>query len=141
MIKNISHVGIFVKDLDDAVDFFEKNYGAKVIWRKKFQEMKLESAFVEMGTARFELSAGLDSESMVSKYIDTSGPGLHHVSLEVDQFDQTLHKFREKGLKIVAEEDTEDFKAAFLHPASNLGILTEVIEPKEGSPIKKVAQE
>ena len=141
MIKNINHVGIFVKDLDDAVDFFKKTYGARVIWRKKFEDMKLESAFVEMGKAKFELSAGLDPESMVSKYIEASGPGIHHVSLEVDRFDQTISEFREKGLKIVAEADTEDFKAAFLHPEGNLGILTEVIEPKEGSPIKTIDRE
>ncbi len=141
MIRNINHVGVFVKDLDDAVDFFVKTYGAKVIWRKKFEDMKLESAFIEIGAAKFELSAGLDPESMVSKYIRASGPGLHHVSLEVDQFDQTLHQFREAGLKIVAEADTDDFKAAFLHPETNLGILTELIEPKENSPIKTVNQE
>jgi hypothetical protein len=52
------------------------------------------------------------------------------MSLEVDQFDQVIKEFKAKGLRVMAEADTKDFKAAFMHPQSNFGILTEIIERK-----------
>jgi 4-hydroxyphenylpyruvate dioxygenase-like putative hemolysin len=58
------------------------------------------------------------------------GEGIHHVSLEVDQFDQLIKEFKAKGLRVMAEAETEDFKAAFIHPQGNLGVLTEIVEPK-----------
>ena len=132
MIKKFNHVGIAVKDLDKAVEFFEKTYGAKLLWRKRYEDLKLESAFIAVGEAKFELSAAIEPGSLLNKYIETRGEGIHHVSLEVDEFDLTIKEFREKGLKVIGEAETEDFKAAFLHPQSNLGILTEIIEPKKG---------
>ena len=49
MIKRFNHVGIAVKDLDRTVAFFEKTFGAKLLWRKKFDDQKIESAFVSIG--------------------------------------------------------------------------------------------
>ena len=130
MIKRFNHVGIAVKDLDRTVEFFEKTYGAKLLWRKKFEDQKIESAFVAIGEARFELTASLEPESVIAKFIESRGEGIHHVSLEVDQFDQVIKEFKAKGSRVMAEADTEDFKAAFIHPQGNFGVLTEIIEPK-----------
>jgi hypothetical protein len=52
--------------------------------------------------------------------------------LEVDHFDQVIEDLRAKGLKVIGETDNADFKAAFIHPQGNFGVLTEIIEPKEG---------
>jgi len=130
VIKKFNHVGIAVKDLDRTVEFFEKTYGAKLLWRKKFEDQKIESAFVAIGEARFELTASLEPESVIAKFIESRGEGIHHVSLEVDQFDQVIKEFKAKGSRVMAEADTEDFKAAFIHPQGNFGVLTEIIEPK-----------
>ena len=130
MIKKFNHVGIAVKNIDRAVEFFEKTYGAKLLWRKKFEDQKIESAFVAIGKAQFELTASLEPGSVISKFIENRGEGIHHVSLEVDQFDQVIKEFKAKGLRVMAEADTEDFKAVFIHPQGNFGVLTEIIEPK-----------
>jgi methylmalonyl-CoA epimerase len=107
-----------------------KPYGVKLLWRKKFDDQRIESAFVAIGEAQFELTASLDPESVIAKFIEKRGEGIHHVSLQVDQFDQVIKKLKAKGLSVMAEADTKDFKAAFTHPQSNFGILTEIIEPK-----------
>ena len=130
MIKKFNHVGIAVKDLDRTVEFFEKTYGAEILWRKKFYDQKIESAFVSIGEARFELTASLEPESVIAKFLENRGEGIHHVSLEVDKFDQVIKEFKAKGLRVMAEADTKDFKAAFIHPQGNFGVLTEIMEPK-----------
>lgn len=127
----MNHVGIAVKDLDSAIAFFEQTYGASLVWRIKYEDQQIESALIAIGEVRFELTAGLDQGSSVAKFIAARGEGMHHVSLEVEGFEQVLAGLKTKGLKILAEADTEDFKAAFVHPKSNLGLLMEIIEPKK----------
>ena len=134
MIKKFNHVGIAVKDLDRTVEFFERTYGARLLWRKKFEDQKIESAFVAIGEARFELTASLEPESVIAKFIESRGEGIHHVSLEVDQFDRVIKEFKARGSRVMAEADTEDFKAAFIHPQGNFGVLMEIIEPKGQRP-------
>jgi methylmalonyl-CoA/ethylmalonyl-CoA epimerase len=130
LIKKLNHVGIAVKNLDRALQFSQETYGAELVWRKKFEDLKLESAFISIGAAQFELSASLEPQSVIDRFIEIRGEGIHHVSLEVDQFDQVIEEIKAKGLKVISEADTEDFKAAFIHPQSNFGVLTEIIQPK-----------
>lgn len=130
MIKKFNHVGIAVKDLNKSVEFFEKTYAAKLLWRSTFKGQKIESAFVAIGEVQLELTASLEPQSVIAQFIENRGEGIHHMSLEVDQFDQVIKEFKSKGLKVIAEADTKDFKTAFIHPQGNLGVLTEIIEPK-----------
>ena len=130
MIKKINHVGIAVKNLDRAVEFFQETYGAKQVWRKKNEKEKMESVLISIGQAQFELLASLEPQSLIDRFIESRGEGIHHVSLEVDQFDQAIEAIKAKGLRVISEADTDDFKAAFIHPQSNFGVLTEIIQPK-----------
>jgi methylmalonyl-CoA epimerase len=131
-MRGFHHIGIAVNNLEDAIAFFERVYGARVVWRETYREEKFETALVSLGHLRFELLSGLDSGSFVSKFIETRGEGVHHVSLEVDRFSEVIANFRQNGLKVIGETDTKDFRAAFIHPQGNFGVLTEIIEPKGG---------
>ena len=130
MIKRFHHVGIAVRDLDKAIQFFEETYGAKLQFRRILKDQKIETAFVAMGDARFELSSSLDPQSVIGRFIETKGEGIHHVSLEVDDFNKEMETIKSKGLRVISEADLGDFKAAFVHPKGNLGVLTEIIQPK-----------
>ena len=130
MIKRFHHIAIAVKDLDKALQFFEEIYGVRELWRSKMHDQKFESALIGDGNIRYELLAGLNSHSLVSRFIENKGQGIHHISIEVDRFDEVMENLKAKGLKLIAEADTADFKAAFIHPTSCCGVLTEIIEPK-----------
>ncbi|MBW2368178.1 MAG: VOC family protein [Deltaproteobacteria bacterium] len=132
MIKGFNHVGVAVKDLDKAMAFFHEVYGMRLIRRDKYEDQPFETALVGIGEMRLELIASLDSESFIADFIKDRGEGVHHMSLEVDQFEQIIKNFRDKGLKVLGETDHDNFKAAFIHPQGNLGILTEIVEPKRG---------
>jgi methylmalonyl-CoA/ethylmalonyl-CoA epimerase len=132
MIKNFNHVGIAVKDLDKAMAFFEDVYGARLIRRDRYEEQLFETAMVGIGEMHLELIASLDPGSFIADFIKDRGDGIHHMSLEVDQFEQVIDDFKAKGLKVLGETDNANFKAAFIHPQGNLGILTEIVESKPG---------
>jgi methylmalonyl-CoA/ethylmalonyl-CoA epimerase len=130
MIKRFNHVGIAVRNLDRAVEFFQETYGAKIVWRKKYEDVKMDTALISIGEAQFELLASLEPQSLIDRFIESRGEGIHHVSFEVDHFEQVIEDIKAKGLKVISEADTEDFKAAFIHPQSSFGVLTEIIQPK-----------
>ncbi len=132
MITRFNHVGIAAKDLQKTLEFFVKTCGAREVWRKRFEDEKFETVLVAIGEARFELLGSLGPGSIIDKFIRTKGEGIHHVSLEVDEFDQTIDHFKAKGMKLMGETDTKDFRAVFIHPQSTPGVLTELIQPKGG---------
>jgi len=90
----------------------------------------MDTALISIGEAQFELLASLEPQSLIDRFIESRGEGIHHVSLEVEDFDQVIEELKAKGLRVISEADTEDFKAAFIHPQSSFGVLTEIIQPK-----------
>jgi methylmalonyl-CoA/ethylmalonyl-CoA epimerase len=132
VIRRFDHVGLAVKDLGKAVAFFQDTFGAKIVWQSTYEDQGIESVCVAIGEARFELTGSTKPGSVISRFIESKGEGIHHVSLQVDNFGAVLSKFTAKGLKVIGETDTKDFRAAFIHPAGNHGVLTEIIEPKPG---------
>jgi methylmalonyl-CoA epimerase len=132
MIRRFDHIGLAVKDLKRAVKFFEDAFGAKMVWQAKYEDQGIESVCVAVGEARFELTGSTGPGSVIARFVEARGEGIHHVSLQVDDFDKVIDDLRAKGLKVIGETDVRDFKAAFIHPSGACGVLTEVIEPKPG---------
>ena len=129
VVNQIHHVGMAVRDLDEALDFLKRVFGAEVIERREFPDQKLESAMVSVGKSTFELSQGTNPQGLIAKFIESRGPGLHHISLEVEDMDAALKHFKENGLRVVGEMKIEKTRVAFLRPESLLGILFEIIQP------------
>ncbi len=129
IVNQIHHVGMAVRDLDEAIDFLKRVFGAEVIERQEFPDQKLESAMVSVGKSTFELSQSTDPQGLIAKFIESRGPGLHHISLEVEDMDAALKHFKENGLMVVGEMKIEKTRVAFLRPESLLGILFEIIQP------------
>jgi len=130
MIMNIDHIGIAVKNIDEAVKFFEETYGAELLWKKIFEGQKLESAFIKLGESQFELSMSTDQDGVIAKFIDQKGEGMHHISLRVDDIKSTIKRLEGMGMKLMGEASTDEFSVVFVHPKDNFGILIEIIERK-----------
>lgn len=128
MIKGFNHVGIAVKNLNEAVDFFEKNYSAILISRNKYKDLQLESVLLRIGEARLELISSLSPEGFIAQFIKDRGEGIHHISLDVDHFEKVVQDFKDKGMHVLGETENDIFKACFIHPKGNLGVLTELVE-------------
>lgn len=129
VVNQIHHVGMAVRDLDEALDFLKRVFGAEVLVRQKFSDQKLESAMVSVGKSTLELSQSTDPQGLIAKFIESRGPGIHHISLEVEDMDAALKHFKENGLMVVGEMKIEKTRVAFLRPESLLGILFEIIQP------------
>ncbi len=133
MIKKISHIGIAVKDLEEASKFYEK-MGLKVESTEVVESQKVKVAFISVGDVRIELLSATSEDSPIAKYIEKRGEGIQHLALSVDDLPAELEKAEENGIRLidkVPRPGAHGADIAFLHPKSTNGVLLELCKDKE----------
>jgi methylmalonyl-CoA/ethylmalonyl-CoA epimerase len=128
--RGIHHLGVAVTDLDEALETYERRFGAELEHRAVVEAQGVEAAAVLVGSGRVELLAPLGSETPVGKFIANRGPGMHHVAYEVDDVRTALDSLCAEGAELIDDEPREGLfglQVAFVHPDAVHGVLTEVV--------------
>jgi methylmalonyl-CoA epimerase len=129
MIKGVSHIGIGVKNLDEAKDFYKKTFALEASPTESFGE--LHFSFVPFGNLHIELLQSTTTEGVIQKFIDKKGEGIHHISLEVDDIEAEMAAFKARGVEFVTPKpylNAHKDLVVFMHPKSTRGVLTELIQ-------------
>jgi methylmalonyl-CoA/ethylmalonyl-CoA epimerase len=132
----IDHVGIAVRDLDEAITFYESNYGMTVLHSETNEEQGVREAMIgypaNPGAAVVQLLAPLNDESTIAKFIGRNGPGLQQLALRVTDVEQVMAVLKERGLRLMYDaprRGTSDSRINFVHPKDAGGVLLELVEP------------
>ncbi len=136
MIKRIAHVGIATQSIAVAREFYN-HLGLEFDSVEVVEDQKVKVAILEVGDSAIELIEGTQEDSLIERFMDKRGPGLHHMTLEVDNLEEHLASLREKSIKLIDEkprQGAEGSLIAFVHPDSTGGVLIELSQPApEGS--------
>ena len=128
----VDHVGIAVKNLEEALEIFEKKLGLKLEKIRVVKEQKVQVAVLSTGgETKIELLEPTSPDSPVAKFLEKRGEGIHHIALKVKGIEDLLSKLKNKGLKLVNEEPRRGIdgaKIAFIHPKSTKNTLIEFCE-------------
>jgi methylmalonyl-CoA/ethylmalonyl-CoA epimerase len=127
----IHHLGVAVENLDEAVETYERMFGATVEHRATVEEQGVEAASVRLGESRVELLASLGEDTPVGKFLAKRGQGMHHVAYEVADLPAALHRLLEGGVELIDEAPREGLfglQVAFVHPDSVHGVLSELVD-------------
>ncbi|MCF8239817.1 MAG: methylmalonyl-CoA epimerase [Melioribacteraceae bacterium] len=130
-LTHIEHIGIAVKNLDEAIKYYENVLGLKCYAVEEVHEQKVKTAFFKVGQTKIELLESTDPEGPIGKYIEKKGQGIHHIAFHVDDLPNALKEAEEKGIQLINNEPkkgAENLDIAFLHPKSTFGVLTEFCE-------------
>ncbi len=130
---HIDHVGIAVKDLEKAIAVYEKILNTKCSKREIVESEKVETAFFQTGESKIELLGATEPDSVIAKYIEKRGEGMHHVAFEVKDIHAELKRLKNEGFVVLNDtpKDGADNKlVAFLHPKGNNGVLIELCQSK-----------
>ncbi len=133
----LDHVGIAVKDLDAALAFYRDALGLEVERPEEVAAQRVRAHFVPVGEASLELLEATAPDSPVAKYVDKRGPGLHHITLRVDDIHAALAQLKARGAKLVDEQPrrgAEGALVAFIHPSSAHGVLVELKQAGDTRP-------
>jgi methylmalonyl-CoA/ethylmalonyl-CoA epimerase len=131
MLEKLDHIGIAVKDLDQAIKLYKDVFGIEpsLVYESAYTKAKI--AFIPMGETRIELIQPSNSESVVGKFLEKKGEGIHHISFKVKDVDQSLMEIESKGVQLIDKKSRqvrENERVAFLHPKSTNGVLFELIQ-------------
>lgn len=133
MIEGVDHVGIAVESIAEA----RKLYEAMGLAVEAIEEVPAEGVRVAMilcGAARLELLEATTPDSPIRKFLDTRGPGIHHLCLRSGDVRAADAALRSAGYRVLRDEPTRGAGGCwvqFVHPKSTGGVLLELSE--EGS--------
>ena len=100
-VKRIERVALAVENLEQAREYFEKCFGANFLPIEFIEDMGIRYQPFEIGEGRMELLEATRDDSPVAKFLKArGGPGIHHITFEVDDLDRTIVYLKEKGVPI-----------------------------------------
>lgn len=132
MFIGLDHVGVAVKNLDEAISVYKDVLGFELKDIHVLTERKVRVAFIATGgQTDIELVEPLSSDSTVAKALETRGEGIHHIAVAVRGIESILEELKRKKVTLIDETPkagAEGKRIAFVHPKSTKGVLLELVE-------------
>lgn len=132
MKVTIDHIGIAVANLAEALAFYRDALGLEVAPPEEVGAQRVRAHFIQAGESALELLEATSDDSPIAKYIATRGPGIHHITLRVDDIAASLAQLKARGVRLIDDvprAGAHGSRVAFIHPGSTHGVL---IELKQG---------
>jgi methylmalonyl-CoA/ethylmalonyl-CoA epimerase len=129
MKATLDHIGIAVTDLSAALAFYRDALGLEIEAPEEVASQRVRVHFIPAGAAALELLEATADDSPIAKYVAKRGPGLHHITLRVDDISAALALLKAKGVRLIDDaprEGAHGSLVAFIHPASAHGVLVEL---------------
>lgn len=125
---HIEHIGIAVKNLDEAISFYEKVLGLECYAIEEVKDQKVKTAFFMVGQTKIELLESTDPEGPIGKFLEKKGEGIHHIAFAQPNVTTALKEAEENGVRLIDQQPrkgAEGLDIGFLHPKSTFGVLME----------------
>ena len=132
MIKQISHLGFAVNDLEKSRDFYRTVFGLQSSDPIIAGDGSLRVSMVHVGNAVIELLEPIGDQSVIAKFLKKKGEGFHHICYNVDDIHAEIENVKSKGLEVLGEpKPGAEGMSAFLHPRGTQGVLVEFVQKEE----------
>lgn len=133
-MKQITEIGVAVKDLEKATRLFVDLLGAEAGEVITVDRYQMRYRMCRLGNVDFELMEPTGDKGVIADFIKARGQGLHHVAFAVEDLEARLASLKEMGVGLINEEPQElhGGKFAFVHPSSFAGVMFELIEYPDG---------
>jgi methylmalonyl-CoA/ethylmalonyl-CoA epimerase len=130
----IDHVGVAVRDLDEAIAFYRDTFGMELAHEEENEEQGVREAMMAVGGSgsHVQLLAPLSPESTIAKFLERSGPGVQQVAYRVEDVEAVSQVLRDRGLRLLYDEPrrgTSNSRVNFVHPKDAGGVLVELVQP------------
>jgi methylmalonyl-CoA epimerase len=127
----LDHIGIAVEDLAAALAFYRDALGLHVEAPEEVVSQRVRAHFIPVGQSSLELLEATAPDSAIAKYVGRRGPGIHHITLRVDDIHGALAHLKSRAVRLVDEDPrpgAEGALVAFIHPSAAHGVLVELKE-------------
>jgi len=135
LLTEIDHVAIAVRDLEAAIDYYGKAFGATVEHREIVESDGVEEALLKVAESYIQLLTPTSDASPVAKAIDKRGEGLHHIGYRVTDCGEALDSMIAAGATPIDKAPRPGSRGttvAFIHPKGSFGTLIELVQENPG---------
>ena len=130
-VLKVDHIGVAVKNIDNAAKFWEGVLGLKIVAREEVAAQKVITAFIPCGDSEIELLESTAEDGPIAKFIEAKGEGIQHVALRVDNIVEALAELKQQGVRLIdgnPRGGAGGASCAFLHPKATGGVLLELCQ-------------
>ena len=130
-ILGIEHIGIAVKDLDTNAPFWKHVLKISHKGTETVDQEGVTTDIYDTGSGKVELLKSTVSGSVIEKFLEKRGEGIHHVCFEVDDINNAIIELKELNIDVISDRPTvgaEGYKVVFIHPKSTGGVLVELAQ-------------
>jgi methylmalonyl-CoA/ethylmalonyl-CoA epimerase len=129
MKVTLDHIGIAIADLSSALAFYRDALGLEIDAPEEVASQRVRAHFIPAGDTALELLEATSADSPIAGFLAKRGPGLHHITLRVDDIAAALAQLKARGVRLIDEAPrpgAHGSLVAFIHPASAHGVLVEL---------------
>ena len=130
-VKHIDHIGIAVKDLDQAGRFYSDILGLTIEETEHVADQKVKVAFFPITDSEIELLESTDPDGPIARHIKARGEGIQHIAFCVEDIDEALEELKAKGVRLIDQAPrygAGGARIAFIHPKETNGVLVEICQ-------------
>ena len=130
-ILGIEDIGIAVKDLDTNAPFWKHVLKISHKGTETVAQEGVTTDIYDTGSGKVELLKSTVSGSVIEKFLENRGEGIHHVCFEVDNINTAIIELKELNIDVISDRPTvgaEGYKVVFIHPKSTGGVLVELAQ-------------
>lgn len=131
MFEKIEHIGIAVRNLDQAESLYKTLLGTASYKRETVASEHVITSFFSAGPNKIELLAATDEMSAIYKFIEKKGEGIHHIAFAVEDIYSEMQRLKNEGFTLLNEEPkcgADNKLVCFVHPKSANGVLIELCQ-------------
>ena len=131
LLTEIDHIAIAVRDLDAAIDYYRRAFGAEVSHREIVESDGVEEALLKVADSYIQLTAATRPDSPIARSIEKRGEGLHHIGYRVDNCAEALAAMVAAGATAIdaaPRPGSRGTTVAFIHPKGSFGTLIELVQ-------------
>jgi methylmalonyl-CoA/ethylmalonyl-CoA epimerase len=131
MVNKIEHIGIAVKNIQDANILFEKLLGVASYKSEEVISEGILTSFFQTGESKIELLMATNPESPIAKFLEKKGEGIHHIAFDVEDIYAEMERLKEEGFVLINEvpkKGADNKLVVFLHPKNTNGVLVELCQ-------------
>ena len=131
MIKKIHHIGIVVRDLNEAYGFYRDALGLTVAKEAEVPDQGIRACLMPVGNSEIELLQPITEGTGVARFLETRGEGMHHLCFETDNIDTELDRLKGMDTPLIDQQARSGLagQIAFLHPKCTHKTLVELATP------------
>jgi methylmalonyl-CoA/ethylmalonyl-CoA epimerase len=129
MKATLDHIGIAVANLKEALAFYRDALGLEIEAPEEVASQRVRAHFIPAGEVALELLEATAEDSPIARYLSKRGPGLHHITLRIDDIRTALQQLKARGVRLIDESPrpgAHGSLVAFIHPSSTHGVLVEL---------------